>query len=123
MTYAPADPYDTDPSDEPGRMAICYKCGVSRQEMFDRMAITEARFKLENPRETKAFAIRNRAGKWSITSVQMRSNVAHTLCGRAAVRFRFFSMLNRCLWRKMTVATCFQNLRPPAKKHFLQLGQ
>jgi len=34
---------------------------------------------LRNPRETKAFAIENRAGKWSITTVQMGNNFAHTV--------------------------------------------
>lgn len=34
---------------------------------------------LQNPRETKAFAIGYEAGKWSITSAQIGNNFAHTL--------------------------------------------
>ena len=34
---------------------------------------------LQNPRETKTFAIKNRTGKWSITMVQMGNNFAHTV--------------------------------------------
>jgi hypothetical protein len=33
---------------------------------------------LGRPRETKAFAIGNRAGKWSIATVQIGNNFAHT---------------------------------------------
>lgn len=47
--------------------------------MLDRMASSQARSGLENQRETKDFSIRNRAGKWSITTVQMGNNFAHTL--------------------------------------------
>ena len=34
---------------------------------------------LQNPRETKAFAIGYEAGKWSITSAQIGNNFAHTV--------------------------------------------
>ncbi|MHA6318677.1 hypothetical protein ACXYN8_13565, partial [Altererythrobacter sp. CAU 1778] len=34
---------------------------------------------LQNPCETKTFAIGNRAGKWSITTVQIGNNFAHTV--------------------------------------------
>ena len=43
------------------------------------MAILQAPDGLQNPRETKAFANGNRAGKWSIIAVQIGNNFAHTL--------------------------------------------
>lgn len=69
----------------------------SKQEMPDRMAIAQARFGLGNPRETKAFAIGNHAGKWSITMVQMGNNFAHTLRDKSQVKigikYSFISMI------------------------------
>ena len=47
--------------------------------MLDRKAISQARYGLGNPRETNAFAIENRAEKWSIATVQMGNNFAHTV--------------------------------------------
>lgn len=43
------------------------------------LAFHHAPDRLGNPRETKAFAIGIRAGKWSITSVQIGNNFAHTV--------------------------------------------
>jgi len=43
------------------------------------MAILHAPDRLKNPLETKAFAIENRAGRRSITTVQMGNNFAHTV--------------------------------------------
>jgi len=60
-------------------MAICYKCTNLRVGLLAGIAITQAPDGLGNPRESKAFAIGNRAGKWSITSVQMGNNFAHTV--------------------------------------------
>lgn len=43
------------------------------------LAIHHAPDGLQNPRETKAFATKSWAGKWSITTVQIGNNFAHTL--------------------------------------------
>ncbi|WP_239807414.1 hypothetical protein [Croceicoccus hydrothermalis] len=44
-----------------------------------RVAIHHAPDGLLNPRESKAFAIENLAGKWSVTTVQIGNNFAHTV--------------------------------------------
>lgn len=58
--------------------------------MLDRKAISQARYGLGNPRETNAFAIENRAEKWSIATVQMGNNFAHTVPGDPAFGMRGF---------------------------------
>lgn len=58
-------------------MARCYKNLIMRSVQRHREAISQAPNGLENPRETKAFAIGNQAGKWSITTVQIGNNFAH----------------------------------------------
>ena len=60
-------------------MARCYKNLIMRSVQRHREAISQAPNGLENPRETKAFAIGNQAGKWSITTVQIGNNFAHTV--------------------------------------------
>ena len=50
-----------------------------------------------NPRETKAFVIGNRAGKWLITSVQIGNNFAHTLRDRSQAQGTKKGIKNRVL--------------------------
>jgi hypothetical protein len=70
-------------------MARCYKSADLRPKTLDQMAISQAPIRLENPRETKAFAIGNWAGKWSITTVQIGNNFAHTVRDKSQVKSRF----------------------------------
>ena len=65
-------------------MAICYKSPLPPLNCVAELAILQAPDGLGNPRETKTLAIGNRAGKWSITTVQIGNNFAHTLRTRAA---------------------------------------
>ena len=67
-------------------MARCYKNLIMRSVQRHREAISQAPNGLENPRETKAFAIGNQTGKWSITTVQIGNNFAHTLRNPVASR-------------------------------------
>jgi hypothetical protein len=60
-------------------MAKCYKMAISACIRAQIEPILQAPDGLQNPRGTNAFAIGNRAGKWSITTVQMGNNFAHTL--------------------------------------------
>ena len=60
-------------------MAKCYKMAISAFIRAQIEPILQAPDGLQNPRETKAFAIGYEAGKWSITSVQKGNNFAHTL--------------------------------------------
>lgn len=60
-------------------MAWCYKFAISKTAICDIGPIHQAPDRLQNPRETKVFAIENRAGKWLIAAVQMGNNFAHTL--------------------------------------------
>lgn len=60
-------------------MAKCYKFAISKTSTCDIGPIHQAPDGLQNPRETKAFAIENWAGKWSIATVQMGNNFAHTV--------------------------------------------
>ena len=64
---------------EQTEMAKCYKFAISKTSTCDIGPIHQAPDGLQNPRETKAFAIENWAGKWSIATVQMGNNFAHTL--------------------------------------------
>lgn len=58
---------------------MCYKIRFLEVSMSSEIAIHQAPNGLGNPRETKAFAIGNRTGKWSITKVQIGNNFAHTV--------------------------------------------
>ena len=60
-------------------MPICYKLSHSTDLRRSQQTILQTPDGLQNPRETKAFAIGNRAGKWSITAAQTGNNFAHTL--------------------------------------------
>ncbi len=60
-------------------MAICYKFSSCGREALSRVAILQAPDGLQNPRETKAFAVKMRPGKWSNTTVQIGNNFAHTV--------------------------------------------
>ena len=60
-------------------MAKCYKMASSAYIGAQVKPILQAPDGLQNPSETKAFAIGNQAGKWSITSVQIVNNCAHTV--------------------------------------------
>lgn len=60
-------------------MAICYKYASSRVGGLCRNSYPSNARWAKNPRGTKAFAIQNQAGKWSITSVHMGNNFEHTL--------------------------------------------
>ena len=60
-------------------MARCYKFAFSAIAKVVIKPILQAPDRLQNPRETKAFAIGNQAGKWSITTVQIGNNFAHTV--------------------------------------------
>lgn len=63
-------------------LAMCYKSYAIDPCLAVGYPIHHAPDGLQNPRETKAFAIENRAGKWSIATVQIGNNFAHTLrCG------------------------------------------
>lgn len=64
-------------------MAKCYKMAISAFIRAQIEPILQAPDGLQNPRGTNAFAIGNRAGKWSITTVQMGNNFAHTLRDRS----------------------------------------
>jgi hypothetical protein len=67
-------------------MSICYKLGHSADFRRSQQPILQAPDGLQNPRETKAFAIKNRTGKWSITTVQIGNNFAHTLRDKSQVK-------------------------------------
>lgn len=58
---------------------MCYKMRLAEALMSSEIGIHQAPNGLGNPRETNTFVIRNRAGKWSIATVQMGNNFAHTL--------------------------------------------
>jgi len=60
-------------------LAICYKKRPCRFRNDQSFPILQSPDGLQNPSETKAFAIGKRAGKWSITTVQMGNNFAHTV--------------------------------------------
>ena len=60
-------------------MAICYKNARCVRGEVSPEAILQAPDGLQNPRETKAFVTKSWAGKWSITTVQIGNNFAHTL--------------------------------------------
>ena len=64
-------------------MAKCYKMAISAFIRAQIKPIIQAPDGLQNPRETKAFAIGYEVGKWSITSVQIGNNCAHTLRDRS----------------------------------------
>lgn len=64
-------------------MAKCYKMASSAFMRAQIKPILQAPDGLQNPRETKAFAIGYEAGKWSITSAQIGNNFAHTLRDRS----------------------------------------
>lgn len=64
-------------------MAIGYKNAKLGMGVLRLMAILQAPDGLQNPPETKAFAIGNRAGKWSITTVQIGNNFEHTVRRRS----------------------------------------
>ena len=68
-------------------MAKCYKNRIMRGVRRRREAISHAPNGLGNPRETKAFATKSWAGKWSITTVQIGNNFAHTLRDRSQERW------------------------------------
>ena len=63
----------------PHTMAKCYKMASSAFMRAQIKPILQAPDGLQNPRETKAFAIGYEAGKWSITSAQIGNNFAHTV--------------------------------------------
>lgn len=63
----------------PQTMAKCYKMTRSVFIRAQVKPILQAPDRLQNPRETKAFAIGNWAGKWWITTVQIGNNCAHTV--------------------------------------------
>lgn len=71
-------------------MAICYKYANLRTQILDAVSISQAPDGLQNPHETNAFAIRNRARKWSIVTVQIGNNFAHSSRGYRSPQ----SMLN-----------------------------
>ena len=60
-------------------MAKCYKFAISKTSTCDIGPIYQAPDGLQNPRETKTFAIENGAGKWPIATVQIGNNFAPTL--------------------------------------------
>lgn len=60
-------------------MAKCYKMAISAFIGAQIEPILQAPDGLQNARETKAFAIGYVAGKWSITTVQIGNNFAHTV--------------------------------------------
>lgn len=70
-------------------MARCYKFAVSAIAKVFLETIRQAPDGLQNPRETKAFAVRIRAGKRSITTVQIGNNFAHTVRDKSQVKSRF----------------------------------
>jgi len=67
-------------------MAKCYKNRIMRSVRRRREAISQAPNGLGNPRETKAFATKSWAGKWSITTVQIGNNFAHTVRDKSQVK-------------------------------------
>jgi hypothetical protein len=73
-------------------MAKCYKMAISACIRAQIEPILQAPDGLQNPRGTNAFAIGNRAGKWSITTVQMGNNFAHTLRDGSQHLFPEFSL-------------------------------
>jgi len=83
-------------------MAICYKNARCVRGEVSPEAILQAPDGLQNPGETKAFAIGNWAGKWSITTVQIGNNFAHTLRDKSQIEFplliNFIRCLNRAPW-------------------------
>lgn len=66
-------------------LAMCYKSYAIGPRMAVRYLILLVPDGLENPRENKAFSIGNRAGKWSITTVQIGNNFAHTLRDKSLI--------------------------------------
>jgi len=60
-------------------VARCYKFAISAIAKVVIKPILQAPDRLQNPRETKAFVIGNQVGKWSITTVQIGNNFAHTV--------------------------------------------
>ena len=60
-------------------MAIRYKSEFQVRRDGSVLAIHHAPDGLQNPRETKGFATKSSAGKWSITTVQIGNNFAHTV--------------------------------------------
>jgi hypothetical protein len=67
-------------------LAMCYKSYAIDPCLAVRYPIHHAPDGLKNRRETKAFAIENRAGKWSIATVQIGNNFAHTLRDKSQVK-------------------------------------
>ena len=78
---------------------MCYKMRLAEALMSSEIGIHQAPNGLGNPRETNTFVIRNRAGKWSIASVQMGNNFAHTL---AKVRTWVMIRTNNATTRALT---------------------
>ena len=66
-------------------LATCYKSSTIGPRLAVRCPIHHAPDRLGNPRETNAFAIENRAVKWSITTVQIGNNFAHTLRDKSPI--------------------------------------
>lgn len=60
-------------------LAMCYKSYAIGPRLAVRYPILHVPDGLESPRETKVFAIGNRAGKSSIATVQIGNNFAHTV--------------------------------------------
>ncbi|MXO75927.1 hypothetical protein GRI40_11945 [Altererythrobacter aerius] len=73
-------------------MAKCYELAGSALIRAQVKPILQAPDGLHNPSEPKAFAIGNQAGKWSINSVQIGNNCAHTVRSGAAKCFLVSSM-------------------------------
>jgi hypothetical protein len=71
-------------------LAMCYKSYEIDPCLAVGYPIHHAPDRLQNPRETKAFAIESRAGKWSIATVQIGNNFAHTVRSGAAGIAYFF---------------------------------
>ncbi len=79
-------------------MAIRYKSEFQVRRDGSVLAIHHAPDGLQNPRETKAFVTKSSAGKWSITTVQIGNNFAHTVRDWSAVRTRI-ATLNKLIAR------------------------
>ena len=84
-------------------LAMCYKSYAIGPRMAVRYPILHVPDGLESPRETKVFAIGNRAGKSSIATVQIGNNFAHTVCGKP--RFygkkcnKISARIQQCAWQ------------------------
>lgn len=80
---------------------MCYKMRLAEALISSEIGIHQAPNGLGNPRETNTFVIRNRAGKWSIATVQMGNNFAHTLRDKSQLEmaefcgFREVQLLNQ----------------------------